>query len=67
MVIRMRIEKADFSLELVFFVFDFRCWGMLKKRVFCMFFNFGEFAKIQNGRDPCLDFLIDRAHLGLQS
>jgi hypothetical protein len=48
-------------------MFDFACWGVLKKRVFCMFFNFGDFAKIQNGRDPGLDFLNGRAHLGLQS
>jgi hypothetical protein len=65
MVIRMRIEKADISLELVFLVFDFHRWGMLKKPVFCMFFNFRRFAKIQYGRDSGLDFCTDGRHLGV--
>jgi hypothetical protein len=64
MVIRIRINIAHKFAELEILSFDFHQWGMPKKRVFCMFFNFGDFSRIQNGRDPVNYFFKGRKHLG---
>jgi hypothetical protein len=44
--------------------FDFAPWGVLKKRVFCMFFNFGDFSRIQFLTDFDFDFFMHGKHLG---